>query len=108
MKKFENIDESVIFDGEKSYSSAKNDSSFADVSHSSGRNLGLDVLCEEFNTLRMEFLVRCKFPVYALLGGPLQETWQNNVIVRGQLLRRMQCMNCKNRYGLVSLILVLL
>lgn len=57
----------------------------------------LTQLWDDFVALQMQFTVRCKFPVCSLQGGPLQELWQNNLTVRGQLLRRMQCMNCKER-----------
>ena len=52
---------------------------------------------DEFTTLRMKFLVRCKYPVCSIQSRPLVELWQNNLTVRGILLRRMQCPNCQER-----------
>ena len=57
----------------------------------------LSRLLAEFQRLKMTFLVRCKYPICSQRVGPLQELWQNNLIVREVVLRRMQCMSCKER-----------
>ena len=60
-------------------------------------NERLEELKEEFQVLKTEFVVRCKYACCGHLRGPLQELWQNNIIVRGVVLRRMICPNCKER-----------
>ena len=66
------------------------------------RGSELQRLHDEFSRIRMTFMVRCRYGVCSIKVGPLQEIWQNNVTVRGVLLRRMQCLHCRERYvGLV-------
>ena len=61
------------------------------------RSQELESLLANFKKLKMSFLVRCKFPVCSFQGGALQDLWQNNITVRGVLLRRMQCFHCHER-----------
>ena len=51
----------------------------------------------DFKRLRMTFVVRCKYQICSILSGPLQDVWQNNIVIRGVIMRRMQCMNCRSR-----------
>ena len=57
----------------------------------------LEELWKIFLEVRMKFIVRCKYRVCALRSGVLNELWQNNLTVRGVLLRRMQCPGCSER-----------
>ena len=58
----------------------------------------LQLLFMKFQKLQMDFMVWCKYPICAIKGGPLQDLWQNNVTVKDVVLRRMQCMHCKERF----------
>ena len=51
----------------------------------------------DFKRLKMTFVVRCKYQICSILSGPLQELWQNNLVLRGIVMRRMQCMHCRSR-----------
>ena len=59
------------------------------------RNEELQSLLSAYHKLKMSFVVRCKFLICAFQGGALQDIWQNNITVRGVLLRRMQCLHCR-------------
>lgn len=57
----------------------------------------LEQLRVDFNVLRMTFPVRCKYDVCVHKRGQLFELWQNNLTIRGVVMRRMQCLNCLER-----------
>ena len=60
-------------------------------------NATLEQLRVDFNVLRTTFPVRCKHAVCVHKRGQLFEMWQNNLTIRGVVLRRMQCLNCHDK-----------
>ena len=79
------------------YASSSLDPSRFDDYHHGIEARELEELWKIFCDVRMKFIVRCKYRVCALRSGALNELWQNNLTVRGVLLRRMQCPGCSER-----------
>ena len=58
-------------------------------------------LAHEFDKLRPDYSVRCKFRVCAMKSS-LEELWCNNLTVVGRVLRHMMCLHCSNEYLVFS------